>query len=87
MSKFDMDYYLKHHIPSTKSAWGPFGNTSCIVCDIEDGGEYAVSVVTFWKDSASWEWAKGGESAQKLAADVQNFTHVDPVMVAGKVLN
>jgi hypothetical protein len=54
MSRLKRDYYLKHHILSVEAAWVPFGMTGSIVCDTEEGGEFAVSVVTPWKDSAAW---------------------------------
>ena len=61
--------------------------TSCIVCDLEEDAEYAVKVVTSWKDLDSWNEAKNGEAAQELAGDVKNFTDVTPIMLVGKVLS
>jgi uncharacterized protein (TIGR02118 family) len=86
-SKFDMNYYLSHHIPSTKAAWEPLGMVSCIVSEVEDGDDYGVKVIIGWKDLASWEEAKAGEGAKKLAEDVKNFTDVTPVMIVGKIVS
>jgi len=86
MSGFDMDYYLNHHIATTKAAWNPHGMSSCTVCEVtDDDAEFTVVVVMAWKDLGAWEEAKNGEAAMKLAADVQNFTNVTPIMIAGKV--
>jgi hypothetical protein len=87
MSSFNMDYYLNHHIPATKASWLPLGMTSCIVCDVDDDAEFAVMVIITWRDVASWDAAKNGGAAQKLAEDVRNFTNVPPVTIVGKVLN
>jgi uncharacterized protein (TIGR02118 family) len=86
MSRFDMDYYFKHHIPTTKAAWEPLGMTSCIVCELNDEAEYKLSIIMTFKDLSSWEAAKGGNGAKELAADVTNFTDSAMIMLAGKVL-
>jgi hypothetical protein len=84
MSFFNIDYYLKHHIPTREAAWTPLGMTNSFVCDIEKDAEFEFMVITIWKNQASWDEAKKGEAAQKLAKDVSNFTDVKPVTVVGK---
>lgn len=89
LSRFDMGYYLQHHIPTTNSLWTPLGLTGAIVSEISmaSANDYVLVVVTLWKDENSWNAAKNGEAAQKLAADVQNFTNVAPVVLPGKISN
>ena len=86
LTKFDMDYYLKHHIPATEAGWGPLGMTNCIACSTEEDTEFVIKVITSWKNVASWDAAKGGKAASELTADVANFTNVKPVVVVGQVL-
>jgi uncharacterized protein (TIGR02118 family) len=86
-SKFDMSYYLSHHIPTTTKAWEPLGMTSCIVAEVEDDADYVVKVLIGWKDLASWEKAKEGTAAKELGEDVKNFTDVTPVMIVGKIVS
>jgi uncharacterized protein (TIGR02118 family) len=86
-SKFDMDYYLSHHIPTTKASWEPLGMVSCIVTEVEDGDDYSVKVLIGWKDFAAWEEAKASDSAKELNEDVKNFTDVTPVMIVGKIVS
>jgi len=80
-----MDYYLKHHIPTTEAAWSPFGVISCTVCGIEDGANYAFVVVLAWKNVALWEVVNAREAAKELAADAENFTSVVPIILAGRL--
>jgi uncharacterized protein (TIGR02118 family) len=87
MSRFDMDYYLQHHIPTTKAAWGPLGMTKCVVSELDDEAEYKVNIIMTWNDLVSWETAKKGDAAKKLIADVKNFTDVEMITLVGKVLN
>jgi len=85
MSRFDTDYYLKHHIPTIEAAWSPLGVTSCTVCGIEDGANYAFVVVIAWKNVAVWEVVNAREAAKVLAADVENFTDVASIMLARRL--
>jgi uncharacterized protein (TIGR02118 family) len=91
MTHFDMDYYLKQHVPMTKALWGPLGMSDCIPCGITDenkeGSGFAVKVITFWENLKSWDTAKMGKAAKELAADLDKFTNVRPVTVVGQVLN
>lgn len=87
MSRLDMDYYLKHHIPTTNSLWGPFGLTGCIVSDVDKDNDYALVVVTLWKDRASWDAAKGSDVSPRLVDDVKNFTDVASVLLPGMISN
>jgi uncharacterized protein (TIGR02118 family) len=89
MTRFNMSYYLKSHIPATKKAWGPFGMESCTPCSIEnkDDSGFSVQVVTIWKDMDSWDAAKVSKEAKELAADLEHFTDGKCVTVVGNVLN
>ena len=87
MLSFNMECYLKHHIPTTETNRGPLCMTGCIICETIEDPEYTVNVVMTWKDLSSWETAKKGKAAEQLAADVANFTNVSGVMVVEKVLN
>src|SRR6201994_2346848 len=89
LSRFDMEYYLQHHIPTTKTLWTPLGLTGAIVSEtgMDTANDYVLVVVTLWKDENSWNAAKNGEAAQKLVEDVKNFTNVTPVVLPGKISN
>jgi hypothetical protein len=86
LTRFDLDYYLQQHLPKTSSLWTPLGLTGCIVSEPETD-DYVLIVVTLWKDKVSWDAAKDGEAAQKLVADVKNFTNVIPAVIPGKLMN
>lgn len=85
--KFDMGYYLSHHIPATQAAWAPLGLTGCTVCDCKDDNQYDAIVQCYFKDLESWETAVKGPAAKELVADVKNFTSGNPAMVVGKLSN
>ena len=86
LSRFDLNYYLKNHIPSTQAAWGPLGMVNIVTCNTEENDEYRLMVITSWKNRAAWDTAQNDKSAQSLVADIQNFTNVTPSVVFGGVL-
>src|SRR4051794_15645387 len=79
MTSFDMEYYLKKHIPVANAIWGEFGMTSLIASEIEDS-DYAVQATMTWKDKAGWEASQKAESNKKVMADLEGFkfTNVTP---------
>ena len=85
MSKFDKNYYEKHHIPTTVASFGPLGMISCVVYANEEDAEFAYSVITVWKGEKEWKSASASKEASELAQDVKNFMDVEPLVVVGKV--
>jgi uncharacterized protein (TIGR02118 family) len=85
-STFDTEYYLKHHIPMTRTIWGEHGMISCKVYAVEKDSGFAMKTITTWKNMDDWKAAQGADSTKKIMAEVDSFkfTNVKPIMVVGK---
>lgn len=82
--RFDMAYYLKHHIPMAEKGWGAYGMKSCVVSEVDAGSDFAVMVVTSWASRAEWLAAQKASCTKEIRDDFKNFTNVTPVMIVGK---
>jgi hypothetical protein len=88
MSSFDMEYYLRHHIPTTMAAWGEHGMTDCTVCEVNKESEFAFLVTMTWRDMNGWKAAQKADATQKIMSDIDHFkfTNVRPTTIVGTVL-
>jgi hypothetical protein len=89
MSSFDMEYYLKHHIPKTNAAWSGYGMTNCTVCEVDKESEFAIQVTMTWRDMNGWNAAQNAGSTQDIMADIDHFrfTNVRPITIVSTVID
>lgn len=85
--KFDMDYYLKTHMPLVQEKWAPFGLTQYYVTDFRGEDQpYTVQCVLVWEGGleafANATKAHGAE----VMGDIPNFSSEQPVLLRGGVV-
>ncbi|KAH7407254.1 hypothetical protein BKA64DRAFT_705665 [Cadophora sp. MPI-SDFR-AT-0126] len=82
-SSFNLDYYLKHHMPLVEKAWGPQGITSWSVSTGDKGADYHVQTLVFWK---SMEAIEEMTEVAAILEDVKNFTDATPTQWMGRIV-
>ena len=95
-SKFDMDYYLKTHMPHVLNKWGPFGLQRYEVVDFTHGLQgldldqtktpYGTVAILHWHDTGGMAEGVKSEAESKVFADVPNFSDKAPIFIAGDVV-
>lgn len=90
--RFDLEYYMQHHIPLAERSWESMGMTECIVAandkDQEhSASEYAVIVTTIWTSHQAWITAQKDLLSAYITADTPNFTNVTPIVIVGNVMS
>ncbi|KAM0227385.1 hypothetical protein ACHAPO_011571 [Fusarium lateritium] len=83
---FDLDYYIKVHMPMVSSLWGPFGLLGWESITFPTGPPYQVQTVLRWKDLDQFSAASKGEAADKLFDDIQYFTTAKALILKGEVV-
>lgn len=81
--RFDLDYYMKKHIPLVKSLWGPLGLSGvevlrCIGAPSGTGPYQLIALLTFGSLAEFQEAAK--QHGKQVLGDIPNFTDVEAVM-------
>lgn len=85
--KFDLSYYLSHHIPLATKFWEPHGIIDATTAEPTPDSEYAYAITIQWKDMAGWEAASKDKEAMKtIMNDVPNFTNGQPIFIVSKVV-
>ncbi|KAI1777408.1 hypothetical protein F4818DRAFT_347640 [Hypoxylon cercidicola] len=85
--KFDMDYYLSHHMPLVQAKWAPFGLKSWKVAQYADEkSPYSVIAWLEFEGSENWAKASTSEVAKEIFGDIANFTDGEPSTLIGSVL-
>lgn len=90
-STFDMDYYLKTHMPLVAKSWGSYGLEKYQVVQYDnhpgDGSEppFSVKCDLMWKDLDSLKKALGSDAAKEVFGDVPNFSNKSPHFLGGDV--
>lgn len=90
-SEFDMDYYLKTHIPLVKDRWSDMGMTDIRAvkgigtADPKTPAPYQViALVRF--DSMQAFQAAGAAHGAEIMGDIKNFTDTSPQLVINEDL-
>ncbi|PSS05253.1 hypothetical protein BD289DRAFT_478152 [Coniella lustricola] len=85
--KFDMDYYLKKHMPLVQDKWGSFGLKQYYVTDLRGEDQpYTVTCTLVWEGGLEG-FAKGVEAAgAEVMGDVSNFSSEQPLLIKGSVV-
>jgi hypothetical protein len=85
--KFNLAYYLSHHIPLCLKYWKPYGVLDCRVVEADAKSEYAYVVTMMWEDEAGWIKANAQkEEMADIMGDVGRFTNGVPKFVVGRVV-
>ncbi|EXJ87491.1 hypothetical protein A1O3_04451 [Capronia epimyces CBS 606.96] len=87
---FDLDYYLKTHLPLVHEKWGKYGLTDWKVIQFATGADgskpYSVAALLTWDTIESLQKALGTEDAGVIFADVKNFSNKAPVFLLGNIV-
>ncbi|KAI1458749.1 hypothetical protein F4805DRAFT_456463 [Annulohypoxylon moriforme] len=82
--KFDMDYYLKTHMPLVQKTWASFGLKSWKVAQYTNPDSiYAVVAWLEFEEQSQWEKASTAPEAGPVFADIPNFSDVAPDKLIG----
>ncbi len=78
-TRFDRDYYVRHHVPLVMECWSPLGLESCVAFwPANDGaGTIAIAKCRF-RDEASMRAALASPETPRVMADVDRFTDAKP---------
>ena len=86
---FDMDYYSTKHMPLAASLFGPSLKALTIDKGLAGGAPGAaapyIAVGYFYFDTMASFQAAMGAHAEKLRADVPNYTNIQPVIQVSEV--
>ncbi|RYP00275.1 hypothetical protein DL766_008729 [Monosporascus sp. MC13-8B] len=80
-SNFNMEYYIKTHMPLVQKIWGPLGLKSWTVSTVNPESGFHVQAFLVWDSLEAFEKAPIDE----IFADVKNFTNVTPVKWVGQL--
>ncbi|KAL2428768.1 hypothetical protein ABEF95_006923 [Exophiala dermatitidis] len=87
---FDMDYYLKTHMPLVSEKWGPYGLKDWKVVQFAAGPDgskpYSVMALLTWDSVESIAKALNSEAAGVVLGDVQNFSNKPPTFLTGDIV-
>lgn len=87
---FDMDYYLKTHMPLASKRWGPLGLKQYYVADLRHTEQpYSVQATLVWEhaDGALQAFKAAGDAhAAEIMGDVKNFSSEQPILLTGGVV-
>ncbi len=78
-TRFDRDYYVRHHLPLVMACWGPLGLERCAAfwpADA-DAGTIAIAECKF-RDEAAFHAALASPDTPRVMADVPRFTDAKP---------
>ena len=79
-TRFDRDYYVRHHLPLVMACWGSLGLDSCAAfwpADA-DAGTVAIAECRF-RDEAALRAALASPETPRVMADVARFTDSEPI--------
>ncbi|KAI0483505.1 hypothetical protein F4859DRAFT_400775 [Xylaria cf. heliscus] len=84
-AKFNMDYYLKTHMPLVQKTWAPYGLKSWKVSHYTN--PKAPYVVQAWLEWESKEHADKGTAStdgKAVFGDISNFSDKSPAVLSGE---
>ena len=87
VTRFDRDYYVRHHVPLVMECWGPLGLASCAAFWPADSGAGTIAIAECrFRDEASMRAALASPETPRVMADVARFTDARPAQsVAGPI--
>ncbi|KAM0692315.1 hypothetical protein Q7P36_008516 [Cladosporium allicinum] len=86
-TKFNMDYYLKTHMPLVQEKWGPSGLKSWKVLQFPADAPYTVQATLEWGSMSDFKKATEDKAAMDaIMGDVSNFSNTTPKLMTGEVV-
>ena len=78
-TRFDRNYYLRHHLPLVMECWGPLGLESCAAFWPADDGAGTIAIAQcHFRDAVSMRAALAAPATPRVMADVAHFTDAKP---------
>ena len=78
-TRFDRDYYVRHHLLLVMECWGPLGLESCAAFWPADEGAGTIAIAECrFRDEASMRAALASPDTPRVMADVIRFTDARP---------
>jgi uncharacterized protein (TIGR02118 family) len=89
-STFDLDYYMKKHIPLVKERWTPLGlkNLQVVRGTAKgDGSAADYQVMAFLTFGSDGDFKAAGKAhGTEIFADIPNFTNTQPTLQINDIL-
>ncbi|KAF4343278.1 hypothetical protein FBEOM_2754 [Fusarium beomiforme] len=83
---FDLDYYLKKHMPLVSSKWGPYGLKNYKILTFGEGQPYQIQAALEWESVEVFDKAAATEAAGEIFGDIKNFYDGNPIVLKGPVV-
>ena len=83
-STFNLDYYLKHHLPMVQERWAKYGMKDWFVCKFDEG-QYSVVTTSHWNDMSGFQKAIA-EDSKAIIDDLSNYSNQPPVSAVGEIV-
>ena len=78
-TRFDREYYIRHHIELVMACWGPLGLESCTAFWPADLGAGTIAIAECrFRDEAAMRTALASPDTPRVMADVARFTEAKP---------
>lgn len=78
-TRFDRDYYVRHHLPLVMACWGPHGLESCAAFWPAGAGAGTIAIAECrFRDEAALRAALASPGTSRVMADVPRFTEATP---------
>ncbi|KAI1380549.1 hypothetical protein F4677DRAFT_262327 [Hypoxylon crocopeplum] len=85
-AKFDMEYYMKTHMPLVQEKWSKYGLKSWKVAHYtNEEATYCVQAWLEFDDLSQWGTAAASSEGTEIFDDVPNFTDAKPSTLVGVV--
>ncbi|KAI9647259.1 hypothetical protein NHQ30_003642 [Ciborinia camelliae] len=82
-STFNLDYYMKTHMPLAQEKWGPHGLKKWTVTKLDESTGYSVQAILWFESKEAWDGAVAAEGATVMA-DIPNFSSEQALLVCGE---
>ena len=88
---FDLDYYLKKHMPMVMEKWKPAGMIGWSVNKFHATGDssappYSIEAILQWPDLEKFQAAASTPAMGEIMGDIENFSNKQPVIMIGDVV-
>jgi uncharacterized protein (TIGR02118 family) len=85
---FNIEYYLKSHMPLVSKLYGPFGleNWEVVEFPTNDTPAYVVQTTLHWKNRDQLAAANASEGGKQLFNDIKNFSEATPIALTGDLV-
>ncbi|KAF7900543.1 uncharacterized protein EAF01_007845 [Botrytis porri] len=82
-STFDLDYYMKTHMPLVQEKWGARGLKNWTVNKLDESSGYSVQAILWFESKEGWAAAAAAEGPT-IMGDVPNFSSEKPLLLVGE---